>query len=102
MSAERRRHSERPAVRPREIVSQLKKEPNELKKKLALVGYVADGLSRQGESLFLVGGQAVETYSAGQFTTGDIDVTTTDTLGTEKILTRWDSPEKERSGSAKG
>jgi hypothetical protein len=33
-----------------------------------------------------VGGQAVETYTAGQFPTGDIDVTTSDSATTQKIL----------------
>lgn len=76
------------AARPRAVVSRLRKEPNELKKKLLLVGYLAERLSKKGGSLFLVGGQAVETYTAGQFTTGDVDVTTTDREATEELLAR--------------
>jgi hypothetical protein len=68
------------------IVSQLKKEPNELKKKMLLVGYLSSRLSKHGGSIFLVGGQAVETYTAGQYTTGDIDITTTDSAATEEVL----------------
>ncbi len=49
-----------------------------------MVGYLAYGLSKRGDSLFLVGGQAVETYTAGQFTTGDIDITTTNRVATEE------------------
>lgn len=75
-------------LRPRAVVSQIKREPNELKKKMLLVGYLADALSRKDKVLFLVGGQAVETYTAGQFTTGDIDITTTDKGLTERILGR--------------
>ena len=59
-----------------------------MKGKLLLVGYIAEALSRRSKTLFLVGGQAVETYTAGQFTTGDIDITTTDKEMTEKILVR--------------
>jgi hypothetical protein len=33
-----------------------------------------------------VGGQAVETYTAGQFPTGDIDVTTSDSATIQKVL----------------
>ncbi|HVC27795.1 MAG TPA: hypothetical protein VND40_06500 [Nitrososphaerales archaeon] len=77
-----------PLLRPRTIASQIKREPNELKKKLLLVGYLAELLSRKGEALFLVGGQAVETYTAGQFTTGDVDVTATDKELTERTLAR--------------
>ncbi len=73
---------------PSALIGQLKKEPNELKKKMLLVGYLSDELSKRGAFLFLVGGQAVETYTAGQFTTGDIDITTTDQEATEKLLTR--------------
>src|SRR5881409_2474613 len=72
----------------RRLVSQLKKEPNELKKKLLLLGYITDRLERKSHSVYLVGGQAVETYTAGQFTTGDIDITTTDQEATEEILAR--------------
>jgi len=53
---------------------------------MLLLGYMSDRLSRRGASLFLVGGQAVETYTTGQFTTGDIDITTTDKGAAEKIL----------------
>ncbi len=73
---------------PRAIVSQLKKEPNELKKKMLAVGYITDRLSKKGGKVFLVGGQAVETYTAGQFSTGDIDITSTDREATEKVLTQ--------------
>ena len=77
-----------PLPRPRSVVSQIKKETNELKRKLLLVGYLAEALARKEQTLFLVGGQAVEAYTAGQFTTGDIDVTTTDKALTESILGR--------------
>src|SRR6266702_4015801 len=76
----------RPLSGTRRLVSQLKKEPNELKKKMLLLGYITNRLERKSESVYLVGGQAVETYTAGQFTTGDIDITTTDRDATEKIL----------------
>ena len=76
----------RPLSGTRRLVSQLKKEPNELKKKLLLLGYITNRLERKSESVYLVGGQAVETYTAGQFTTGDIDITTTDRDATEEVL----------------
>ncbi len=72
----------------RTLLSQLKKEPNELKKKMLLLGYVTYSLEKKSESVYLVGGQAIETYTAGQFTTGDIDITTTDREATEQILQR--------------
>lgn len=93
MKTKKRRAPTRPGKKPRRtpaqtLLSQLRKEPNELKKKMLLLGFLSDGLSRTGGFLFLVGGQAVETYTAGQFTTGDIDVTTTDRGATERLLSR--------------
>lgn len=81
------RHYGRPSG-TKALVSQLRKEPNELKKKLLLLGYVTDRLEKKSESVYLVGGQAVETYTAGQFTTGDVDIATTDRKATEELLAR--------------
>lgn len=77
-----------PSLRTRDFVSQLKKEPNELRRKMLLVGFITKKLDQKQVYLYLVGGQAVETYTAGQFTTGDIDITTTDRNETEVILAR--------------
>ncbi len=55
---------------------------------MLLLGFISDELSRKDGFLFLVGGQAVETYTAGQFTTGDVDITTTDQEATENLLSR--------------
>ncbi|MDG6925945.1 MAG: hypothetical protein JRN09_05280 [Nitrososphaerota archaeon] len=88
-AAPKKKARTRPSRRlPGAILAQLRKEPNELRKKLLLLGYISDELSRKGGLLFLVGGQAVETYTAGLFTTGDVDVTTTDREATERLLER--------------
>jgi len=71
---------------PTSFLSRLANEPNELRKKMLLLGYVSERMARRKASVFLVGGQAVETYTGGVFTTGDIDITTTDTRGTEALL----------------
>jgi len=68
------------------FISRLRKEPNQLRKKMLLLGYVTNQLEKKKQSIFLVGGQAVETYTAGQFPTGDIDVTTSDSATTQKVL----------------
>src|SRR5207244_139448 len=75
-------------IQTRDFLSQLKKEPNELRRKMRLVGFITKKLDQKQVYLYLVGGQAVETYTAGQFTTGDIDITTTDRNETEVILAR--------------
>src|SRR5205807_1667118 len=74
------------ALTSKSFISRLRKEPNELRKKMLLLGYVTSRLEKKKQSIFLVGGQAVETYTAGQFTSGDVDVTTSDSATTEKVL----------------
>jgi hypothetical protein len=53
---------------------------------MLLLGYITYRLEKAKQQVFLVGGQAVETYTAGQFTTGDMDITTTDSKATETVL----------------
>jgi hypothetical protein len=78
----------KPRGSARTLLAKLGKEPNDLKKKMLLLGFLSDELSGKGGFLLLVGGQAVETYTGGQFTTGDVDITTTDREETEKLLGR--------------
>lgn len=73
---------------PKSFVAKVRKEPNELRRKMLLLGYVTSQLEKKKQSVFLVGGQAVETYTAGQFPTGDIDVTTSDSTTMQKVLKR--------------
>ena len=74
------------SVRARGFLSQLKKEQNPLRMKMLLLGYITDRLEKKAQHVVLVGGQAVETYTGGQFTTGDVDITTTDSKTTEEFL----------------
>lgn len=64
----------------------LRNEQNPLMRKMLLLGYITYRLEKEKQRVYLVGGQAVETYTAGQFTTGDVDITTTDSKATEKVL----------------
>jgi len=71
------------------VVPRLRKEPDELVRKMLLIGYLTERLEKKKpESVYIVGGQAVETYTAGQFRTGDIDIVTPDSKAAEKILKR--------------
>ncbi len=69
------------------FVSKVRLEQNELRKKMLVLGFVTNRLEKKHQTVILVGGQAVETYTAGQFPSGDIDITTTDHSATEKVLT---------------
>jgi hypothetical protein len=78
----------RAGVSRKRFIARLRKEPTELKKKILFVGFLSKELSKQGVTVFLVGGQAVEIYTAGQFTTGDVDITVTDRKAAERLLTQ--------------
>jgi hypothetical protein len=80
-----RRSDSRP-VSSKSFVARLRREPDPLRMKMLLLGYLTDRLEKKEQAVFLVGGQAVETYTAGQFPTGDMDITTTDAPETEKVL----------------
>lgn len=66
-----------------EAISQ---EPSEFKRKLLLVGYIAKRLAERGVETYVVGGEAVEVYTSGQFVTGDVDLVVSDRSKAEELL----------------
>ena len=64
----------------------LKSEKNEFRRKLLFIGYLFNKLSKLGVTTYLVGGQAVEIYTGGQFSTGDIDITASNREKTSELL----------------
>ncbi|MHB2035180.1 MAG: hypothetical protein ACYCPW_00350, partial [Nitrososphaerales archaeon] len=68
------------------FLSNLKKEKEQFRRKFLFLGYFFDELTKLGVSAYLVGGEAVEIYTAGQFSTGDIDITTSNRAATIKLL----------------
>jgi len=52
------------AVRARALIAQLRKEQNSLTQKMLLLGYITYRLEKEKQHVYLVGGQAVETYTA--------------------------------------
>ncbi len=72
----------------RQFLRNLQKEPDPLRRKLLLIGYVFDALAKQEVVTYLVGGEAVEVYTAGQFETGDIDITASNRTAAEGVFRR--------------
>jgi hypothetical protein len=52
------------------FIGKLRGERDVLKRKMGFVGYLFNALSEQGVDACLVGGEAIELYTAGQFSTG--------------------------------
>lgn len=67
-------------------IRSLKREHNEFRRKTLFLGRLFDDLSKASITAYLVGGQAVEVYTGGQFATGDVDITTSNSEKTGQIL----------------
>jgi hypothetical protein len=75
---------------PENFIKKLQNESDFEKKTLWVIGYLFDALQRKGMNSCLVDGGAIELYTAGQFTTGAIDVTTSDKSAAEEMLGKLD------------
>ncbi len=53
---------------------------------MLFIGYLFDRLANENIKAYLVGGEAIAIYTAAQFTTENIDITTTNRENTIKIL----------------
>jgi len=60
------------------LIARLMKEEDPLKRRLLLAGYITKILEEAGGKVYVVGGFAAEVYTAGQFTTGDLDIVASD------------------------
>jgi hypothetical protein len=84
------------------VLPELTKAPSDLHRKLIFMGYLTKWLARKGVECIIVGGEAVEVYTGGQFTTGDIAIVVSNREKTEQLLAKagfkergriWVSPE---------
>lgn len=82
----RRKRENRQVEASRNEWESIGREPSEFRRKILTSGYIADRLSRDGVKTYLVGGEAVEVYTSGQFITGDIDLVVSDREKAVKLL----------------
>lgn len=75
-----------PTTSMKDLVRALEKEKDQFRRKMLFIAHFFDILERQGIVAYLVGGEAVEIYTGGEFATGDIDITTTSQEKTEELL----------------
>ena len=69
--------SEAPAVEPGDVTERLRRvreEPDPRRRRLIMLGLLTARLSPQGIEPILVGGAALEFYTAGGYATGDVDL----------------------------
>lgn len=65
---------------------ELLKERDRFKRKIMFAGFLTGKLSEKNVQMVVVGGGAVEIYTAGHFSTGDIDLAVSDKNVTESLL----------------
>lgn len=69
-----------------DALAKMERETNALRRKLLFMGYLTQRLEKEGVNCIIVGGEAVEVYTAGQFTTGDIDIVVSSREKVEQLL----------------
>jgi hypothetical protein len=67
----------------------LKQEENLFKRRILFSAFLSQKLKENGVDAILVGGQAVDLYTAGTFATSDIDLLVSDKITTERLLNRF-------------
>lgn len=68
---------------------ELKEERDPFKRRMLFLGFVTKTLKQNGVEAILVGGQAIDLYTAGTFSTTDIDLLVDDKTIAEKLLNRF-------------
>lgn len=68
---------------------ELREERDSFKRKILFLGLLAKKLKQNGVEVILVGGQAIDLYTAGTFSTTDIDLLVDDKIIAEKLLNRF-------------
>ncbi len=81
------------------VLKELEQIEDPVKKRAIFIGILSREIVRLGgKPPVVVGGEAVELYTQGSYTTGDIDIKSPKTI-TEDILKDWGFVKKERSWS---
>jgi hypothetical protein len=68
---------------------QLVQEDNQFKRRILFVAILTRKLKEKGADAILVGGEAIDLYTAGTFATSDIDLVISNKALTEKLLNRF-------------
>ena len=67
----------------------LKQEQDLFKRRIQFIAFLTEKLKEQGVDTILVGGEAIDLYTAGNFATSDIDLLVTNRAVTEKLLNKF-------------
>jgi hypothetical protein len=68
---------------------ELKQEENPFKRRIFFCAFLTEKLKENGVDAILVGGEAIDLYTAGTFATSDIDLLVSNKIVTEKLLNKF-------------
>jgi len=68
---------------------ELKEERDPFKRRMFFLGLFTETLKQNGVETILVGGEAIDLYTAGMFSTTDVDLVVDNKIITEKFLNRF-------------
>jgi hypothetical protein len=68
---------------------ELKEEKDLFRRRMFFLAFLTERLKENGVDAILVGGEAIDLYTAGTFATSDIDLLVTNKAATEKLLNRF-------------
>jgi len=74
---------------------EMKEERDLFRRRIFFIGYLAAKLKENGVDAILVGGEAIDLYTAGIFSTSDIDLVVDNKTVTENFLNRFGFGKKE-------
>jgi len=70
-------------------------ERDPFRRRMFFLGFLTSKLKENGASAILVGGEAIDLYTAGSFSTSDIDLVVDNKTATEKLLNRFGFAKKQ-------
>ncbi len=73
----------------------MKEERDLFRRRIFFIGYLTTKLKENGVDAILVGGEAIDLYAAGIFSTSDIDLVVNNKTVTENLLNRFGFGKKE-------
>ncbi|MGI0007234.1 MAG: DUF6036 family nucleotidyltransferase [Nitrosotalea sp.] len=74
---------------------EMKEERDLFRRRIFFIGYLTTKLKENGVDAILVGGEAIDLYTAGTFSTSDIDLVVDNKAVTENLLNRFGFGKKE-------
>lgn len=72
-----------------ELRARLATAPDETQRRLYFAATLASEAGMQGDEFIVVGGSAIELYTVGEYTSGDIDIVSVDSAKLRTILGKW-------------